>query len=239
MKKNSDSGFTLIELLIVIAIILILIAIALPNFLEAQMRAKVVKSRGNMRSIETAMLSLSIDMGSVHPDFNDIGSDRAEVRELVHRIRARGRCSNPTRVCGCTCTSWTAALGSAVGFVVSGRDYYCPGIHCPLTSPINYMTEAETIDPFGGGLLPHGYDSYPGGTGNFIMSYGALFGIGPDMIAGNWRRGRDDSVDVNGDGTTDALPYNPTNGTKSKGEMWRVVAFDTNIAKAHYPMLTW
>ncbi|MBW7937580.1 MAG: prepilin-type N-terminal cleavage/methylation domain-containing protein, partial [Candidatus Omnitrophica bacterium] len=36
------AGFTLIELLIVIAIILILISIALPNFLEAQMRAKVV-----------------------------------------------------------------------------------------------------------------------------------------------------------------------------------------------------
>ncbi|MBK7496274.1 MAG: prepilin-type N-terminal cleavage/methylation domain-containing protein [Candidatus Omnitrophica bacterium] len=33
-------GFTLIELLIVIAIILILIGIALPNFLEAQVRAR-------------------------------------------------------------------------------------------------------------------------------------------------------------------------------------------------------
>ncbi|MCA9438650.1 MAG: prepilin-type N-terminal cleavage/methylation domain-containing protein, partial [Candidatus Omnitrophica bacterium] len=38
MKKKNHriSAFTLIELLIVIAIILILIAIALPNFLEAQ-----------------------------------------------------------------------------------------------------------------------------------------------------------------------------------------------------------
>ena len=48
-------GFTLIELLIVIAIILILIAIALPNFLEAQIRARVTKANGEMRSLATAL----------------------------------------------------------------------------------------------------------------------------------------------------------------------------------------
>jgi prepilin-type N-terminal cleavage/methylation domain-containing protein len=47
-------GFTLIELLIVIAIILILIAIALPNFLEAQIRARVTKANGELRSLSTA-----------------------------------------------------------------------------------------------------------------------------------------------------------------------------------------
>lgn len=48
-------GFTLIELLIVIAIILILIAIALPNFMEAQMRAKVAKVKGDLRAVGMAM----------------------------------------------------------------------------------------------------------------------------------------------------------------------------------------
>lgn len=50
-------GFTLIELLIVIAIILILIAIALPNFLEAQVRARITNAMAEMRSIEPAMAS--------------------------------------------------------------------------------------------------------------------------------------------------------------------------------------
>jgi prepilin-type N-terminal cleavage/methylation domain-containing protein len=57
----STRGFTLIELLIVIAIILILIAIALPNFLEAQIRAKVTQAMGNTRTIETAMESYYLD----------------------------------------------------------------------------------------------------------------------------------------------------------------------------------
>ncbi len=48
-------AFTLIELLIVIAIILILISIALPNFLEAQMRAKVAKSDGEMRGLAQSL----------------------------------------------------------------------------------------------------------------------------------------------------------------------------------------
>ncbi|MCA9433681.1 MAG: prepilin-type N-terminal cleavage/methylation domain-containing protein, partial [Candidatus Omnitrophica bacterium] len=52
---NQVRGFTLIELLIVIAIILILIAIALPKFLEAQVRAKIAKAKGEMRTLGIAM----------------------------------------------------------------------------------------------------------------------------------------------------------------------------------------
>jgi prepilin-type N-terminal cleavage/methylation domain-containing protein len=66
-KFHLAKSFTLIELLIVIAIILILIAIALPNFLEAQIRAKVVRVKGEFRSIETALESFG-------PDLHDNGS---------------------------------------------------------------------------------------------------------------------------------------------------------------------
>jgi prepilin-type N-terminal cleavage/methylation domain-containing protein len=65
-----SEGFTLIELLIVIAIILILIAIALPNFLEAQIRAKVTRAKGNERTIATAMESYIVDFG-VYPNDHD------------------------------------------------------------------------------------------------------------------------------------------------------------------------
>ena len=65
MKKK---GFTLIELLIVIAIILILIAIALPNFLEAQIRARVTKAKGDLRTIGIAMDSYFLDFGMYPPD---------------------------------------------------------------------------------------------------------------------------------------------------------------------------
>ena len=70
ISSSRLQGFTLIELLIVIAIILILIAIALPNFLEAQIRARVVKSEGEIRTIKTALESYIIDWG-IYPRDHD------------------------------------------------------------------------------------------------------------------------------------------------------------------------
>lgn len=63
MKK----GFTLIELLIVVAIIAILAAIAVPNFLEAQVRAKVSRALADMRSVNTAFETYRIDHNKLPP----------------------------------------------------------------------------------------------------------------------------------------------------------------------------
>ena len=65
-RNESGSGFTLIELLIVIAIIGILAAIAIPNLLNALQRGKQKRTMADIRTLATAVESYNVD-NSAYP----------------------------------------------------------------------------------------------------------------------------------------------------------------------------
>lgn len=60
-QSPNSRGFTLIELLIVVAIIGILAAIAVPNFLNAQVRAKIAHVKADFNAVRTAIESYFLD----------------------------------------------------------------------------------------------------------------------------------------------------------------------------------
>ena len=81
MKKRDSKGFTLIELLIVVAIIGIIAAIAIPNLLNAIDRGKQKRTMADMRSIGTAVESYAVD-NNVYP----VAASAATLQGLVQPL---------------------------------------------------------------------------------------------------------------------------------------------------------
>jgi len=122
-------AFTLIELLIVVAIIAILAAIAVPNFLEAQTRAKVSRARSDMRSIAIAIESYRVDHNS-YPEGTD--NPTRYPQKIVDFLEPYGLAAG----------YYTFVTRTADGAIV-GRDF------ANITTPIAYITSIPT-DPFAG-----------------------------------------------------------------------------------------
>ena len=62
-RLKGQKGFTLIELMIVVAIIGILAAIAIPNFLQYQMKSRQSEAKTNLQAIKTSEVSFQAERG--------------------------------------------------------------------------------------------------------------------------------------------------------------------------------
>ena len=85
MKLRNSKGFTLIELLIVVAIIGIIAAIAIPNLLNAIDRGKQKRTMADMRSIGTAVESYAID-SNFYPTGGTMAAVETDLEPLYIKV---------------------------------------------------------------------------------------------------------------------------------------------------------
>jgi len=137
MRRNTR-GFTLIELLIVVAIIGIIAAIAIPNLLNAIDRGKQKRSMADLRTIGTALESYAID-NNYYPVAGDIGTLAAPATNVVPiyiRTMPQNDGWRNAFYCSSTTTGYTLASGGKDGGGLTGVVW---GVSQSFNLPIVFM----------------------------------------------------------------------------------------------------
>ncbi len=185
-------AFTLIELLIVVAIIAILAAIAVPNFLEAQVRAKVSRAKADMRTVATALEAYRVDFNR-YP--------RSQGIDIIEQRMA-------------PLTTPVAYMTKIPDDVFGSQDvefsrWFFPTSSNPKYRTFDYLTFFE---------LPTGGREHQSIYNVLVNDRGFRFGFQWYLAS----KGPDRQVGLALGPTEAAVPYDPTNGTISQGDIIRI-----------------
>jgi len=195
MRQFRHHAFTLIELLIVVAIIAILAAIAVPNFLEAQVRSKVSRVKNDMRTLATAIEAYKVDTNRYPPDYRP---DRQLLWSYLPRLQVL---TTPVAFLTAIPEDVFAEAAISRNSVLAGpyKVPYGTTLVRPYTFDYAYRIYYTGV--------PEATATWEKITSNPESVLWALRSVGPDLEAS-----------VLGDPNVQV--YDPTNGTLSKGDIF-------------------
>jgi len=215
MKKFK--GFTLIELLIVVAIIAILAAIAVPNFLEAQVRSKVSRVKADQRSLANGLEAYFVD----NNDYPEYAVGNAGANGFA------GQCTTPAGTTGTSGASkiltfrvW-ASSADLFHTITTPQAYITGYFGDPFadTKGCNFAYYKDTNGWIIGSFGPNTNESKGGDlgmAGDAGWAVCTVYTSNEAQPSALLLTGTNSTVDGN------AFTYDPTNGTVTPGDVYRV-----------------
>jgi len=192
--SQARSAFTLIELLIVVAIISILASIAVPNFTEAQIRAKAARIQADMRTILVGLESYMVDHNAYPP--------RHTPNEVLPMLGTKAL--------------QMSRITTPIQYLTSlPQDIFAKAQKAP-NNGIDYY-DSRQVRQFLAPRLGIPITRWKG-----VRDYGwVMVSVGPDGAIGAPSNKYLDYPSQGGAVRTLYIPYDPTNGTVSYGNIYR------------------
>ena len=138
--KKKQQGFSLIELLIVVAIILIIAAIAIPNLLRAKMSANEASAVATLRTLNTSAVAYSTSYGAYPTSLTDLGpasSPTSTAADLIDSVLA----NDPATKSGYT-FNWS---GTASNGVISSYTLTAKPLTQGVTGQRGFFTDQSGV----------------------------------------------------------------------------------------------